>query len=408
MQLLKEWNDFWFAKKSPGPLGLFRIAIGCIFVFWGLLTAPPNLYIWYSERGVMPLSFYTMYKGSQVEISLLNSVSDPKMVFAAWIAFLIFAVLFAAGFCTRIFGFLLFIMYLSFNNRDPLILNSGDSLLRCILFLLVLSPCGASCSVDRLIAIARGHDAGGDPENVELWTQRLLQIQLALVYCATVVSKISGRDWLNGTAVYFPLHMDELTRYPLPSFLYLPWATNILTWGTLVCESCLATFIWMRRARPYVLTAGVMLHSGIEYALNIPLFSLIMCTTYVNFIYNEWLENGVSALSRSFARYRLALTLPAGVSESDRWWRVIERMDVFRLLQLREVDGNSVPNLSVSGRGWDSIDAEAVRRILLCLPALWMLSPVLAIPATARFLTPFLPHPSSSCEPAEVSISSAN
>jgi len=391
MTLRRDWNEFWFSKKSPGPLGAFRVALGSIFVFWGLLVAPPNLYTWFSEGGAVPLSFYHMTKSVSPEISLLDNVTDPHILFLYWLALLLFAVLFTVGFCTRLSGFFLFLVFDSFCNRDLAIMNSGDTMLRCALFLSLLAPSGASCSVDRLIAIWRGKDAGGDPQPVELWAQRLMQLQVALVYSATFCSKISGHDWLNGTAVYFPLHMVELTRFPLPSFFSDPRIINLLTWGTLVVEGSMATLVWSRKTRPYVLVAGVCLHSGIEYALNIPLFSLIMITTYLNFVYNEWLASWVHALSKSFERYQLTVLLPNGVEQTGRWWKVIERMDIFRLCVPYE---SGEHQLVVNGRGWQSQGASALRRVLLCLPALWLLSPLMLVPGSLRVVRMLLPQPS--------------
>jgi hypothetical protein len=177
MNIVRDWNEFWFARKSPAPLGLFRVLMGCTFFFWGLLAAPPNLWIWYSERGPVPLQLMHACNGALLQFSIFASVTNPDVLFAYWIALLVFAFLFTIGFCTRISSVILWILFLSFNNRDQLILNGGDGLMRCTLFILLLSPCGKSCSVDRMIAIARGKDPGGDPAPVELWTQRLLQMQ---------------------------------------------------------------------------------------------------------------------------------------------------------------------------------------------------------------------------------------
>jgi len=39
--------------------------------------------------------------------------------------------------------------------------------------------------------------------------------------------------------------------------------------------------VWMPRLRYWVLLSGVCLHAAIEYALNIPLFSLTIVATYI-------------------------------------------------------------------------------------------------------------------------------
>jgi hypothetical protein len=202
---------------------------------------------------------------------------------------------------------------------------------------------------------------------------------------------MSGKDWLNGTAVYYPMHMDELTRFPIPAFFSDIWVINLMTWATLAVEVSLATLIWNRRTRPYVLTAGVVLNSGIEYALNIPLFSMVIITSYLNFVYNEWITNWVSALSLSFGRYRIRVHLPAGSPPDSSWQRVIDRLDVLHLIRF-DLDDETVPTeLKVSARGRESVGLSAMRRIVLCFPALWLLSPVFLIPGSTKMLTRFLP-----------------
>jgi hypothetical protein len=392
MALIRDWNEFWFAHKSPGSLGLFRILFGLVCIFWGFLMAPPNLYIWYSQEGMVPLSFYYLYKHAAIQISLLDGVTSDYFLFAFWCVYLFVAILFTIGLSSRISALVLFLMFSSFNVRDALILNSGDTMMRCVLFLLLLAPIGASCSVDRLIAIGKGRDPGGDPAPLELWTQRLIQIQICLVYASSLCSKLSGPDWVNGTAVYFPMHMIEMIRFPLPHLLSSPLMVNVLTWGTLAIEGSLATLLWVRKARPYVLCAGVLLHSGIEYALNIPLFSMIMITSYINFIYNDWLTVFVAALSKSFRRYRLTVKLPAGASGTDRWWLVIERLDALHLLELQQGTEDTDAQLHVWGKGWESVGPVAMRRILISAPAFWLIAPLFFVPGALHMLSPVLPR----------------
>ena len=52
-------------------------------------------------------------------------------------------------------------------------------------------------------------------------------------------------------------------------------------------ELGLGTLVWFRELRYPVLLAGLCLHLGIEYAMNIPLFEWISIATYAVFIYPE-------------------------------------------------------------------------------------------------------------------------
>ena len=136
--------------------------------------------------------------------------------------------------------------------------------------------------MDRLWRIFRGKE-GDEPPLAVPWAQRLMQLQVATVYLGAFLSKAGGEKWANGTAAYYPLHLPETVRFPMLGSDVL-WVINLITWGTIAVELALATLVWVPRLRLYVLAAGVMLHLGIEYSMNIPLFSFMMIVSYVTFL----------------------------------------------------------------------------------------------------------------------------
>ena len=58
---------------------------------------------------------------------------------------------------------------------------------------------------------------------------------------------------------------------------------TITTYGTLAVELALATLVFSKDFRKWVLLAGLILHAYIEYSMNIPLFAFTMCSLYVAF-----------------------------------------------------------------------------------------------------------------------------
>jgi len=45
----------------------------------------------------------------------------------------------------------------------------------------------------------------------------MIQLQLSLLYFVTFLLKIKGAPWLQGTALFYVYHIDELKRFPLPA-----------------------------------------------------------------------------------------------------------------------------------------------------------------------------------------------
>jgi len=153
---------------------------------------------------------------------------------------------------------------------------------------------GNALSADRWIKKKNNQDLGDtngpDFENykpVSAWPLRLLQLQLALVYCHTWYRKFWGPTWFDGVAVYYSSRVEDLKRFPLPYVFENMWTIQFLTWSTLVLEFALFTLIWFRETRYFVLAGAVIFHLAIDYHMNIPFFEWLMITSYVLFIYPE-------------------------------------------------------------------------------------------------------------------------
>ena len=118
-----------------------------------------------------------------------------------------------------------------------------------------------------------------------------IQYNVALMYFCAVICKLRSPTWLNGTAVPFTLWLAEQRRFPVPDFLLSnPWGT-ILTYGTTAVEILLFLQAFLPRLRRLALPLGIILHLGIEYAFNIPFFSLTVLASYLAFITfdpNDW------------------------------------------------------------------------------------------------------------------------
>ena len=188
------------------------------------------------------------------------------------------ALLTALGLWTRVATIALAVGMITLHHRNPFILNGGDTLLRVSLITLALSPCGAAFSLDRHFRERKGLPV---LDSVSLWPQRLIQVQMTLVYGTTVWHKLTGVRWIDGTAAWYPGQLLEFNRFPVPNWVDLPPFLQAATWGTLIVEAGLAYLVFWRPARKWVLMGGVVLHAVIEYRFNIPLFAFISVAQYL-------------------------------------------------------------------------------------------------------------------------------
>lgn len=393
ISLRRDWNEFWFAPRPSGPLGLYRLLLGALSLLWGVLIAP-DLFTWYSERGVMPLAAMRMFDGPSYgySIDVLRQVTNPAIIITVFVVYMIAALCLTLGFWSRTSTIVVWLLLTSFEHRDEIILNSGDIFLRLMLFYMMFAPSGASCSLDRMIRIWRGKEAPGDPPLVVPWAQRLIQVQISIVYLSTFLGKVQGNLWQDGTAIYFPLHMAELERFWVPFIganattntfsLYL---INILTYCALATELSMATLVWVPRLRGYVLTAGTLLHLGIEYALNIPLFSFLMITSYINFVPNAWIARWVNFWSSLFPASRIVLRY-ASAGAIPSLIAVLSRTDAFHMIEFQPLPtggkGRSAETLIevVDSRGRTTSGFAAIRKACWRMPALWLKALLCCLP----------------------------
>ena len=304
-RLIQGWNAFFFTPESPTPIALYRILYGLLMIV-NLLILRPEWLTWYGPRGFMTLE--TMRKvvgGPRINFFELLPPTDFAANVFFW-AFLLLAVFLTAGFMTRFASVAVYTCLLSLHLRNGYIMNGGDGFLRATGFFLMFAPAGAAFSVDRLLRIRAGREGGTLPLHSP-WALRLIQIQIAVVYFSTFYWKTLGTTWINGTAIYYVLRLEEDHRFPVP-FVHSLLLIKLATWLTLLIEFSMAVLVWSRELRYPVLLAALCLHLGIEYSMNIPLFEWIMIAGLVTFIYPEdlarawaWVRNWID---RSLARER--------------------------------------------------------------------------------------------------------
>jgi hypothetical protein len=276
---LRAWNRFWFGPISARPLGVFRIVFGLV-VLEHLALLWIDLDHWLTDAGLLRGGEAALAAGPW-RPSPLQWLQDPLSVrlFVGFVA--VVAVLFTAGWRTRLTGILLYLGLLTIHHRNVLTASGADTLVVILSFYLMLSPCGAACSLDaRREARRRGTLA--EPL-IEPWAQRLIQIQLTVIYLVTAWSKLGGMSWCQGTALYYVLSNEEFHRFTF-GLTQWPAAVRVLTLAALAIELAIPLLLWSRAGRPWAIALGLALHGGIVLTINIPVFGELMTACYLTFL----------------------------------------------------------------------------------------------------------------------------
>lgn len=294
-QISDAWRGFWFTPEAMWSLGLVRIAFGALVVAW-TLSLLPSLYDYFGADGLSRPGDVGRYRWSLFEVW-----PSDKFLVMGWIVLMLAAIALAAGWHSRIAAALVFVLVLSFDRRNPAIFNSGDMLVRVEAFLVALAPTGAALSLDQRRRTGEFFSA----QLRQRWALRLLQCQLSLIYLATVRAKLSGTTWPDGTAVAYALQLWDMLLLPVPDFIRTnALLMNIATWGTVLVETAIPILVWNRRMRPWVLAAGVLLHTGIMVTMAVGFFTPAMFVLYLAFIPSATAERLVDRLRIRVGRRR--------------------------------------------------------------------------------------------------------
>ncbi|WP_197377116.1 HTTM domain-containing protein [Mycolicibacterium baixiangningiae] len=269
------WRTFWFAEEPAYPLGLVRIAFGGLVVAWTLSLLPDMAQL-FGTGGIVP----AQRLGPEHWGLFATWPSDQGLV-VGWAVLLVAGVALTVGWHSRVAALLVYLLVISFEHRNPHIFNSGDNLIRIEALILAISPSGAALSLDRMRTVGSFWSAEVRPH----WPVRLMQVQLSVIYLSTVVTKLRGDVWPEGTATSYALRLRDMTLLPVPEWASTsPLLMNVATWGTLAVELALGILVWNRRCRPWVLGAGVLLHLSILATLSVGFFSPAMFVLYLAFV----------------------------------------------------------------------------------------------------------------------------
>jgi hypothetical protein len=221
---------------------------------------------------------------------------------------------------------------LSFSNLNTYNDNAGDQVRNITLLYLMLCPCGAAWSLDRLLGRfwwGRGGRLGrllGRPPGpvfVYPWALRLLVVQMGYIYFVNGISKLFGEDWRSGYSLYYVLNDVTLARWSYTQFPIPIIITQLLSWSVLMWEVGFPFFMmlpwWMSRILPRLgagpattrqvvailahfrtvcLFFGVAFHLGIFLALELGWFGLYMICLYLPFVpWERWVDRRAAQVS---------------------------------------------------------------------------------------------------------------
>lgn len=250
---------FLLDEGSTRPVALIRL--GLVPLLWSKWGGDFLLYLDKPlHQQLVGLSFY---------------LSTPLLFFGVWTRF-------AAAWA----GLTLLAIYYWIGHVDGVepYVHHHTGLLALATALLALTPCGRSLSFDRWFALRRARGRGGaaPPEHAPLWGQRLLALQVSVLYFATTWDKLTP-PFLSGVRLqHHFMYLYLGSNYPAGS--WYPVLCQVLAVTTVILEGALAVGLWIPRVRRVVLPLGMLFHGILYVTLPVSTFSLTMWLLYLAFL----------------------------------------------------------------------------------------------------------------------------
>lgn len=274
--LIAAWEQFWFAPLDPRVPAALRIGYGLL----GL----------WSYAGLWPTLAWSLADGGLgqgvggLDASAVNLLANPLWSFtslgevqAAFLLWMACFVALALGVGGRLPMLGAWLGVLTLGERNPLLIDGSDGVLRVLGLWMLFLPLNAAWSLGRADPHAEEHSR---------WPLRMMQLQVCVIYVKTGLIKALYPTWQDGSAVFYAMASPKYWRFPMEELLASPvfqGFTVLATYATLVFELGFP-LVFVPRLRRLWLLLGLGLHLGVFAFLSLGAFSEVILWSYLAFV----------------------------------------------------------------------------------------------------------------------------
>ncbi|MGW2249494.1 HTTM domain-containing protein [Kitasatospora sp. NPDC001660] len=137
----------------------------------------------------------------------------------------------------------------------------------------------------------------------------VIAAEVVLIYATAGWYKVQGSRWQDGTALYYPLHLDYFAPWPGLSALVGSALVPVflISYGTVIVQVAFPFTLLNRRVKNVLLAVMMAEHLGIAVVLGLPVFSLAMIAADAVFLPTGallWAQTRVRRIRRAGASRR--------------------------------------------------------------------------------------------------------
>ncbi len=271
-------------------MAVFRIVLGGMLIA-DLILRWPTLKLMYTDHGIVTREVGKQYWSNVFNgnfnwpwVSIHQLSGSVEYQTALFVIAGLFAIALSLGFMTRIATIASWFLLASLHARNPMILSSGDMVMKMMLFWSMFLPLGQIWSID-------AYFKKRNLQNTRHWLCNIATagflIQFACMYMFTGLSKCNA-VWFDGYAMEYVMRLDIYVKPLGKHLLNYPGLLKFITISTVWVEviSPLLLLIPFRNHWFRLLNIAIywVLHLSIAMTMSIGLFSFISMMGWLMFI----------------------------------------------------------------------------------------------------------------------------
>jgi hypothetical protein len=295
---MKAWpkaiDEFFFNSNNTIQIRLFRLFFG-LTVFYMYCIRSLDLGFFYSNTGIMPVEFIGRIQEMSYRFTIFKYFSSDLALWIGNSIFLASLFLAAIGVFPRIFSLIAFFLHISFIHRNIFAVYGADFIASC--FLLYL------CFMDTR------PNAGTVSKWVSSMFYRIAQLHVCIIYFFAGTSKLQGKTWWNGEALWGALANPQQVGWDFSWTVNIPLFIVVGTYLSLLWEIYFPALVWVRPLRYWFLAFGLLLHLLIAIMIQIPFFGALMAITYILFLDDTGAKKFDTTVQKFFSRVKVSVKI---------------------------------------------------------------------------------------------------
>lgn len=298
----KAWDCLW-QEHDLYVLAGMRIVVG-ISAFFYFLSFAPQVLFYFSDEGFLSLEQLEQLGPLPGGVSLLYLSGDPIWVLTCYLGLLLTALAYALGWRVVVTGPLLWLLVLSFLNKNVYVFSGVALLLVQLLIVLMFADTGRVLSRWAGVRLEDGPVSGPCA-----WAFYLIRLQLCVVYFKSGFYKLMGDHWVGGTALSLVLSNPDWRRFDYSWFLGQEWFCLMLSVVTRVVvfwELLFPVLVLWRPTRYLALGLGLGIHFFHILSIEVGMFVPLMLGCYLVFLPNDSVRKGLLCIREWLQKGRLA------------------------------------------------------------------------------------------------------